>query len=491
MKTKDFFKKTHQRGMVLVGVVALLIFLGLFALIGMSLVTSSSGTHFNVIQGTQALAIAHAGAEWYLEQLQNDLDWTNEINQAKNFAEGNFTINVGLASATEVTFTSFGIIPAGLNNVAIQRIGTMTAWKLSPAFLFALYQGTNPGANLVLASNGANPTIVTGDAWSLGSVQINSPNQAQGGKFYVPSTQNVSGSGVYVKKWMAAPFLSMPALGAYYSNQIANFNALLDAGASAVNTTVSAGQTFTVNGTMVRNNFTTTGNNVTINGNGTLVVLQTISLHNAAGSLTITPSPGGGITFLANRNLTIGSAANNPAVNVASGCTFYSRALTGNAQRLQIHGSQTSLNGPLLIANRRIEIDSGADVLNDAVLFVNFPGSNANNYIDIVGNAGVTSVDGSLISVSRNNPSLRIRSGGAAKANVLVTGLVYAYGGAAASGYCNISDATIRGSVVCNRFSSNQIVNAAITYSPSDFPARPPQGFDGSVMKKPNSADPL
>ena len=128
--------------------------------------------------------------------------------------------------------------------------------------------------------------------------------------------------------------------------------------------------------------------------------------------------------------------------------------------------------------------------MNDSKLFVNSASSTTSNWISVVGGTGVTSVAGSLLSISQTNPAISITNGGTSKANAFVSGLVYAYG-SAATGYCQIQDATIRGSVVCNRFNANRVLNAGITYAPNYFPNVPPEGFEGYVMKKQNSWDGL
>ena len=477
-----------QRGMVLVAVIALLIFLGLFCTVAVSLLTTSSGSNANLVQGAQALAIAQAGSEWYLETLRTDTNWAGETDQTRSFSDGNFTIHVLSAAATEVQFRSTGVIASTSSSVNIQRTATLTAQKLSPAFRFALYQGANPGANFSLVANGANPAVVTGDAWSAGSVVINTPNQATLGKVYVPDNQNVTGTGTYVKKLMSSPYLSMPVPTAtYYTDLISTFNSTLDADASNSDQTVNSG-TFTVSGTMNYRNFTTSGT-VTIRGNGTIVANRALSLHSGGTSLVVTPDAGGTITFLANRTLTIG-ANTDPSISISANCRFYSRAFTSNTQQILVRGANTTISQSFLIGQRNITVQTGADILSNSTLFVNDAGSNTNNEVEIVGDPSVTTVQGSLISLSKNNPAIYIHNGGTAKTNVVVQGIVYAYGDAS-SGFCQLQDATIQGSVVCNLFSSNQIQNVAITYDPSYLPAPPPQGFENYVSVKPNAWDGL
>lgn len=496
MKLTVFSKKKEEEGMVLVGALAVMIFAALFSSIAISLVSTSAGSHYHLLEGTQALALANAGAEWYMKQLENDTDWTDEGTQTKSFAEGAFTINVSQATSGRVVFTSTGAIPSSLAGVTIRRRETFTVLKLPSAFLFALYQGRDPGLNLRLVNQGANPTVISGDVWSRGSVWIKARNIVQNGKVYVPDSESVSGAGSYTAKLVTPPYLTMPGIDkSYYTGLMAAYDALLNANNSKKSRIVNSG-TFNLNtdpdcsgGICNFRNFTTRGT-VTITGSGTIVVDRNLNLHSVSGSnsLTITPSAGGSIAFIANRNVVVGRYT-DPVITNSGRVTFYSRSQSGNRQVL-IQGAQTTLSGVTVLARYRIRVRTGADLTDDSILFVDHKGT-AGNYLDIIGDTSdVTSVDGSLLSVVRRNPALMIRNGGRNKKGVVITGLVYAYG-SSTTGYCYLDQATIQGSVVCNRYTFNRIRNVAITSDPGSLPATPPPGFDGFIMKEENSWDGL
>ncbi|MDP3921651.1 MAG: hypothetical protein Q8R76_12705 [Candidatus Omnitrophota bacterium] len=499
-----FRKRKEERGVVLVGTLGLLVFLGLFGAVGTSVTLSSVAVHATHIQGTQSLAIADAGAEWYLEQLEGDADWTNEVNQTLTFAEGSFTISIAAATAAQVTFTSTGSVVSPLSGVTVQRTVTMTAEKLPPAFKFALYQGRDPGSNFRLTTTSGNHTTVTGDMWSRGVVRIDVNNSVTG-TTYVADSESVIGAGTYTAKLIAAPYLSMPVIDATaYTTLISGYNALLDANSSTVSRTltntnfdIAVASPDCSGSPVVCNfrNFTTRGLGGTVNitGNGTICINRTGSLHNGSqvnstSNLVITPDAGGSITVITNRNLNIGKN-NNPTVSCNGNCTFYSRTQASN-QRLRIFGQNTSLNDVLLMSNRRVTVQNGADIGSDSVAFVNYAGDNSNNRFEIFGAAGVTTFDGTLISLSRRTDGLTIRNGGASKANVSVTGLVYERG-TATTGGCFIEDASVSGSVVCNVYQNNRIRNAAIIYSTASLPSTPPAGFENSVSVQSNSWDGL
>ncbi len=490
---RSFFKGAFlkkQKGMILVGVIALMVIVSLFLGVSSSIIFTSGGSQNNALLGTQALAIAQAGSEWYFETLRTDTDWTDEADQSQNFAQGKFDITVLSKSAGEVQFTSTGTITSDFTGADFLRFETWTVQKLPSAFKFALYQGNDPGSSLQLRANGSNPTSVTGNLWINGNAQINTPNSASGGRVYVPSNRNVTGTGAYTKKLMASPYLAMPAVDAtVYTDSMGDLDALLDANTSTEAKVVDD-DNFTVSGVMNFDTFTTRGD-VTIDGDGVVVVKRGLDLHgqNSLGtgtSLTITPDEGGSITFITNRDLTIGSNNDNPAISITGPCTFYSRSLSSTARLIRVRGAQTAIADAQFLARRRIIVETGADISGASSLFISNPGSTTNNLIDIIGDSDVTSVSGNILSVSTRNPSILIRNGSAARTNVRVTGLVYARG-SATTGHCRISDAVIQGSVVCNRYESNRVTNANITYQAP--PASVPPGFEGFISKKDNSWD--
>lgn len=490
-------KKQAEKGIVLVGTVGLLVFLGLFTAVATSILNTTESSHVNRVYGTQALALAHAGAEWYLEQLENDTDWSDEGAQTLNFAEGQFSIAVDAASAASVTFTVTGSIVSPQDGYTFQRVLTLTAEKIPKAFQFALFQAVDTGTRLDINNNGANATTITGDVWSRGDVRVNSPNSVVGGLVYAADTQTVFGTGTYTGSPVAAPYPAMPSLDpAPYRNVMDGFDTLLDANNDNTSRTVN-NSTFDINtsgdctaGLCEFRNFETTGD-VTITGNGTISVNRDIDLHSANGQnssdhLTISPDPGGSISIICNRTLIIGSN-NDPHVTVESGVTFYSRS-NNNNRLLRVRGSNTAMDSSSLYSRRRIIVERGSDITGDALLFVDDAGNSNNNYLDIIGQNGVTTVEGLVISLGANATTLRIRNGGSSKTDTVVRGIVYGPGDSAAR-QCLVQDAVIRGTLVCHRFQNNRVRNISLTHSTGVFPDPLPEGFDGSVAVRSGSYD--
>ncbi len=113
------YPRNGYKGFALMGVIGLLILLGLFTTVGLSLVASSSGSYANLVQGAQAFAISRAGAEWYIEQLNLDTDWSDQSSQTRLFAQGSFTIDSFAydPASDRLTFTSTGTITSNMAEV--------------------------------------------------------------------------------------------------------------------------------------------------------------------------------------------------------------------------------------------------------------------------------------------------------------------------------------------------------------------------------------
>ncbi|PIQ86958.1 MAG: hypothetical protein COV74_02735 [Candidatus Omnitrophica bacterium CG11_big_fil_rev_8_21_14_0_20_45_26] len=480
----------RKKGVSLIAAVVLMLLLGLSGAIGSAIVANAGIRTVHTAQSLQALGIAHAGIEWYLEQLEDDTDWTDQTNEVRLFGPpstvSSFTIQINNASATEVNFTSLGLL-AGLDGRTMQRRLTVTAQKMPSAFLFALYQGEDPGANLEIR----NSSVVTGDMWSRGSVNVFSGNTVQNGLVYVPDTETVSGAGTFTAKQMTAPYPAMPQI------TTTSYTTLMDGYDTTIDTASGAGDDprnsdiFLSGNTILARNFSTSGT-MTITGHGTIVAFRNMDLHTGnGGTLTITPS-GGDIVFLAGRNLEIGNTNGNSTVTVngsvtpGSTCRFYSEAMTNASQRVRVSGSNTNVHGANFYARRRISVDNNAVIDQGSLLYIDRASSANNNQIDITGSA--TAVIGSVISTGRNNLNLRIRN------QATVTGLVYSYdtGG---NGRLELNNCTVTGAAAAQNFrvgnNNNRIQSAAVTYSASALPSSVPNGFETYVVKKPNSWDPL
>lgn len=464
-----------EKGIALVLLIFLLVASSLAAVVAFSLLAQGATTGLGQSECMQAYAIAIGAKEWYLQQLANDTDWTDEADQTNiPLGQGSFDIGINNALASNVSFTATGRL-TGYFNQTVQRQISLTAKKLPKACRFAVFWGRDTGSTLQLR----NSTTINGSLWSRGNTEVRSGCSVTS-IAYCPNDKSITGAGTFTEQKISSPPDMPPIDEAYYSNLIDSFDSFI--------TTYGTGSDRNQNTDLVLNgdiigcrHFTTNGN-ITISGYGYIVASRNIRLHSlnsATGTLTISPS-GGNIYFLAARSLLVNSNRNDASVIINNGAYLYSQARTATNQLVSIRKSTsatTNINSSLILARRRVYVRDGSS-LSNCTLYVSDV-SDRDNYLRIRDTG--TSVTGSIISVSGRNPGLSIDNGAS------VTGLVYHWGDN--TGYTYLDDATIDGAVVASQFRRDRINNCTITYSPTSIASLTPQGFDDYVMTEPNSWD--
>lgn len=442
------------------------------------LLGTGSRASVDSLRCAQAFGTAQGGLNWYMMRLAGISDWSAQTNQAGiSLGPGTFDITINSRTASTINFTVTGKV-SGTDGVTIQRVMTQSARKAPRGAGFAVFWGRDTGAFFQLR----NSTVINGDLWSRGTTEVLNGNTING-TAYRPDTEDITGAGTYTEESVASPYPSMPAITAtYYTGLIATYDAMI-AGAGTVNQDTDlalAGTTITCQDF---NTNTTPASNVTISGNGYIIASRDINLNTAGGSgrgLTVSPS-GGNIVFIAARNININTGGGSNSVTINPNARFYCRC-NGNNRLITVNNNNTNIDGVLMLGNRRIVIQNSANLTN-STLFVNYPGSDTNNYLqatDAGTSVGTTAGPCSLISVSPRDPGLIINN------NASVAGLVYHHD-AADTGYTQINTATITGSVISNQYTNDRITAATITYDLAAIPDPPPEGIDVSAVKGPDS----
>ena len=459
-------------------VIFLMLICALLAVTAFSLLATAVG--MGTIESMQAFSTAIGGEEWYLEQLANDSDWSNEADQADiALGSGAFDVTINSAAKGSISFT----ITGKAAGEAAQREVSITASRFPPAAKFAVYWGRDTGSFLQIR----NSSTIDGDLWSRGTTEVLSGNSVTGTS-YCPDNENISGTGSFTEFKVISPYPGMPQIDeSYYDNLISTYNALIAAHGTNSDSTLSTNLNLT-GGFYGYRTLETTGN-ITISGNGFIVASRDINLHasaSASGTLTISPS-GGNIYFLAGRSLTVNSTQNdtNVAINGDANNRVYlysQDSATSRLVRIRKHSSTaTTVDSAVVIGQRRIIVEGGARITN-STLYVSDV-SDTNNYLQITDSGTAVGTPGNpcnLISVSGRDPGLIINNGAS------VTGFVYHWGDN--TGYAQVNGATIAGSLVASQFTNDRIVNSDITYSAADLPAAP-DGFEGFVSTDTSSWD--
>lgn len=506
---KNSNKLVKKNGVILVAAMAIMLIVAVMCVVLASMLGVTARGSLDYWRSTQAFALAQGGLNWYMEQLANTADWDTTVNQSGiSLNPGTFDVvlsNKASPQSDATTATRMDIAVTGKmtgsDGQIVQRTMSQRVWKLPSASKFALYWGRRTGTTLTLTN-----VAIDGDYWSIGTTAIPAGSAVTDGSAYYPTTENITGAGTYTKVNVGAfPYFSgftgststysTPAINsAYYTGLMTNYNSIISACSSSSTINQNANLTLTGNTVCCRtfNTNTTGSGTVTISGNGIIVANRDIFLNttNTNGrNLVITPS-GGDILILAGRTLQVNTGTTGThSVTISSGARMYSESLSANTQLLDVQNPLTTIDGALLIADRRIQVRNGADITG-STLFVDQASSATNNVLTVTSSGtvvGSAAKPCSLISIAQGSPALAITT------SPSVVGFVYQKNATAATGFTNIAGtssaarASITGTVIANQFTGNAISNANITYDPTAIPNPPPEGFDGFATKDPNS----
>lgn len=153
------------KGISIVGTVGIMLILSILGIVGVSLLGSTSSLALDYLQSQQAFYNTEAGLKWYLQQLKNDADWSNNAATGdkgpKDFAGGTFTITVSQCFTDSITVTSAGAI-IGYESQPVQRKSTISVTRSQSfdGYGYAIYVGgtidTAGSENLVISGNQKN-----------------------------------------------------------------------------------------------------------------------------------------------------------------------------------------------------------------------------------------------------------------------------------------------------------------------------------------------
>jgi hypothetical protein len=115
---------SHNKGLSLVAVVIVMLIVASLALVLASFMSSGGIVAITDMQSEQAFYIAHAGMEWYLEQLQGDTNWSNGVPAVKTnqvFGAGTFSVTFSNPTRNAIDIVGTGKVNAWDGNT-VQRV---------------------------------------------------------------------------------------------------------------------------------------------------------------------------------------------------------------------------------------------------------------------------------------------------------------------------------------------------------------------------------
>jgi predicted acyltransferase (DUF342 family)/type II secretory pathway pseudopilin PulG len=296
----------NDKGISLIAVTIVMLVVATLALVIASTISSGNITSVTDLQEQQAFYIAQAGIEWYMEQLENDSDWsdnTSPVISDQPFDVGRFTVECSAQEIDSIDITVTGKV-TGWDGNDVQRIITAHLEKTEEGATFAdfaIFYGGGDGT--VTTDINKNQTI-TGDIFIHGDLDIGKNCTITGdvlatGEITVGSGTNISGDTIED----ADPPADQPTLDtSYYDNLIATAATQPAGDRDFEGETISG--TIYVNGDVEIDDY--------IDGSGTIV---------ATGSIEIIKETdiGDDITLIASETLIMRKNG-----NVGTEVTFYS-----------------------------------------------------------------------------------------------------------------------------------------------------------------------
>ncbi len=188
-----------------------LVFLGIFATVAvayLNFVTASARSARYDIASSQALALAEAGVDEAIYQLDQDPDYGGETDTA--LGGGVFTVVISNANTSTKRITATGSVPSAATSAATQTITVLADINSS---LVSFHYGVQVGAGGVSMNNGSQ---IIGNLFSDGS--ISGSGTITGDATVASGTPSTSLSGITVNGTAWAHTLSNCTVGkdAYY-----------------------------------------------------------------------------------------------------------------------------------------------------------------------------------------------------------------------------------------------------------------------------------
>jgi hypothetical protein len=521
-----------EKGVVLVGAVAAMIFSALFVTVAANMQIRNTLQLDQSLATVETYASAQGISNWYRQLLNGDSDWSDNgpLAGTVNGIDVTITVNSSTTDELNYTVTSTKSTEEGLYDVT--RSVTQTVERMSPVLQnFSLFVDYT-GARLRLRSNSGIGSTVTGNVYGGGGGDVDSGNTQTGGVFFIRNGESFSGdAGTKRGKTLAsAATPTFPVLddSSYqtimdgYDDQLATLSGTKnntvnnkDFDVVASNKDCTDDATYGVVCDFDR--FRTQGGTVNITGNGTIRCDSHCQLHStnqsSGNTLNVIPDDGGSITFLAKENLQIGRNDDDTIIYLNTSSTgsrtvnLYSQATSATNRFVNIRGQTTNLGSATnenaivnIYSRRRVAFNDGAQMLGKQnLIFIDDAAdhgplnSTTNNLIQIIGDSSKsrpTLVEGAAISSGCRYASdcIRFAGGYSGGSNTHFNGLLYQYD-STNTGECDIDDAEITGVVVCYRLQGNQVRRTNITWDPDVLPDTIPAGFDFDVRRKINTGD--
>jgi len=135
----------NKKGVSIIAAIGIMLILSLLGIVGVSLLGSLAVSGVDYFQSQKSFYLAEAGLKWYMEQLKNDSNWSDNYTVLSpkgpiTFSGGTFTIAVSNCQVNLIDVVSTGAI-AGYEGETIKRVVSAHVIRVLEPFNYALYVG--------------------------------------------------------------------------------------------------------------------------------------------------------------------------------------------------------------------------------------------------------------------------------------------------------------------------------------------------------------
>lgn len=334
----------NRKGISLIAVVIIMLIVATLALVVVSTMSSGNISSITDMQAQQAFYLAQAGLEWYMEELENDSDWSSPPPTVTDQPYGAGTYSVSYinpstrvthteTSAESIDVTATGKV-TGWDGNNVQRVITHTVTKSTGSDTFADFAIFFGGGDGTYDFYIDKEQTITGDIFVNGDLEIDKDCTITGDIIVTGTTdihEDTTVSGTVTEG--ADPPANQPTLAtAYYDDLIITASGEPEGNVTYNNDTLS-GIDY-VNGNVTIKN--------ELDGSGTIVATGTISIRKTA-------DIGDNITLIADSDLTMGKNG-----DVGESVTFYSSSLVQIANGVVLGSGAGTNEGVVLLSPKDI-----------------------------------------------------------------------------------------------------------------------------------------
>lgn len=209
----------NSRGISLIAVTIVMLIVATLALVIASTMSSGNISSVTDMQAQQTFYLAQAGMEWYMEQLENDSDWSSPptVKTDQAFGAGTFTVTYSNEAEDSIDIFATGKI-TGWDGNTVQRVVTQHMQK-ADFDDFLVFFGGGDGSN---ETGIKKDQTITGDIFINGDMDIDRDCTITGnvfatGRITVGSGVSISGT---TTEYLGLPNGQLTLDTTYYDNLI-------------------------------------------------------------------------------------------------------------------------------------------------------------------------------------------------------------------------------------------------------------------------------